>query len=55
MANSHDDLLLDNRVELVEKIKLDSVLWDHLLQRKIVTREDKELIQVGNRIVNFAQ
>jgi hypothetical protein len=53
MATNHDDLLLDNRVKLVEKIKLDSVLWDHLLQRKIVTREDKDTIQVGNTLLEI--
>jgi hypothetical protein len=48
MESPHEALLLKNRVQLVEKIKLSSLLWVHLLQEKIVDDAVKQEIQVFN-------
>jgi len=45
MEQKHKDLLISNRVYLVEHLDM-SVLYDHMLQSKLISESEKQTMEV---------
>jgi len=45
MEQKHKDLLISNRVYLVENLDM-SVLYDHMLQSKLISESDRQTMKV---------